>query len=85
MALVMGNATYSADIGPLKNPGNDATDIAATLRQLGFAVILERDADYQRMYDAIEAFSRQLRSGSVGLFYFSDSSTANRGLHTIAQ
>src|SRR5215468_4650135 len=32
--LVIGNATYNEDIGPLKNPGNDATDMATTLRQL---------------------------------------------------
>jgi hypothetical protein len=25
-ALVIGNATYSEDLGPLKNPGNDATE-----------------------------------------------------------
>jgi len=36
-ALVIGNAAYSEDIGPLKNPGNDATDMAATLRQLGLS------------------------------------------------
>src|SRR5215470_1534613 len=45
-ALVIGNAAYSEDIGALKNPGNDATDMAATLRQLGFAVTLVRDANH---------------------------------------
>ena len=69
-ALVIGNAAYSEDIGPLKNPGNDATDMAATLRQLGFAVTLVRDANYQRMAEAVEAFSLQLRPGSVGMFYY---------------
>ncbi len=34
-ALVIGNAAYEA--GPLRNPANDATDIAATLQRLGFA------------------------------------------------
>jgi hypothetical protein len=33
-ALVIGNAVY--ETGPLRNPLNDATDIAAALRQLGF-------------------------------------------------
>jgi hypothetical protein len=47
-ALVIGNAAYSEDIGALKNPSNDATDMAATLRQLGFAVTLVRDANHQR-------------------------------------
>ena len=58
-ALVIGNAAYSEDIGSLKNPGNDATDMAATLRQLGFAVTLVRDANHQRMAEAVEAFSLQ--------------------------
>jgi formylglycine-generating enzyme required for sulfatase activity len=69
-ALVIGNAAYNEDIGPLKNPGNDATDMAATLRQLGFAVTLVRDASHQRMDEAVEDFSRQLRPGSVAVFYY---------------
>jgi hypothetical protein len=69
-ALVIGNAAYSEDIGSLKNPGNDATDMAATLRQLDFAVTLVRDANHQRMAEAVEAFSLQLRPGSVGVFYY---------------
>jgi|RhiMetdeSRZDD1v2_1073273.scaffolds.fasta_scaffold568007_1 uncharacterized protein YraI len=69
-ALVIGNAAYSEDIGSLKNPGNDATDMAATLRQLGFVVTLVQDATHQRMAEAVEDFSRQLRPGSVGVFYY---------------
>lgn len=69
-ALVIGNAAYSEDVGALKNPGNDATDMAATLKQLGFTVTMVRDADKQRMVEAVEAFSHQLRPNGVGLFYF---------------
>jgi Caspase domain/Bacterial SH3 domain len=69
-ALVIGSAAYSEDIGALKNPSNDATDMAATLRQLGFVVTLVKDATHQRMAEAIEDFSRQLRPGSVGVFYY---------------
>ena len=70
-ALVIGNATYGAEVGPLRNPGNDATDITAALRQLGFDVTLVLNATRQRLEEAVEAFSRQLRRGGVGLFYFS--------------
>src|SRR5215510_5973116 len=69
-ALVIGNAAYSEDIGSLKNPGNDATDMAATLRQLGLVMTLVKDATHQRMAEAVEDFSRQLRPGSVGVFYY---------------
>lgn len=67
-ALVLGNAAY--ETGPLRNPANDATDMAATLRRLGFDVTLLYDADRRAMQEAIDAFSRQLRQGGVGLFYF---------------
>jgi uncharacterized caspase-like protein len=67
-ALVIGNAAY--DFGPLRNPVNDATDIAAALRQLGFEVTLQPNADLRVMHEAIETFSRQLRQGGAGLFYF---------------
>jgi len=35
VALVIGNAAYQ-HVPPLRNPSNDATDIAAKLRGLGF-------------------------------------------------
>ena len=67
---MIGNAAYGAEIGPLQNPVNDATDMAATLQQLGFEVIVLLDATRQQMEDGIAAFRRQLRPGGVGLFYF---------------
>jgi esterase/lipase superfamily enzyme len=68
-ALVIGNAAYES--GLLRNPVNDATDMAATLQHLGFEVTLLRDAKQGAMYEAIEAFSINLRhKGGVGLFYF---------------
>jgi len=74
-ALVIGNAAYGAEVGPLRNPGNDATDMATALRQLGFEVTLVLDATRQRLEEAVETFSRQLRRGGVGLFYFSGHGT----------
>ena len=38
VALVIGNGAYKSS--PLGNPVNDATDVAASLRKLGFNVIL---------------------------------------------
>src|SRR5439155_6590914 len=69
-ALVIGNSAYAADVGPLPNPVHDATDMAATLRPLGFEVTLLLDATRQQMEEALVAFRRQLRPGGVGLFYF---------------
>ena len=47
VALVVGNSTY-AHIGRLPNPENDAADMAAALRRLGFEVTTEYDADRGR-------------------------------------
>ena len=67
-ALVIGNSTYSS--GPLKNPVNDAADMAAMLKKLGFSVTLKKDASLQEMDEAIEAFGNRLKRGGVGLFYY---------------
>ena len=68
-ALIIGNAEYK-QVGKLKNPINDANDIAKSLRELGFEVILLTDASLQQMEQAISKYNRQLRQGGVGLFYF---------------
>jgi len=67
-ALVIGNSAYSS--GPLKNPVNDASDMATMLRKLGFIVTLKRNAGLQEMEEAIEEFGNKLKRGGVGLFYY---------------
>ncbi|HOW57868.1 MAG TPA: caspase family protein, partial [Smithellaceae bacterium] len=67
-ALVIGNSNY--DTAPLTNPVNDATDVAASLRRLGFTVILKKNASLEIMEEAIEEFGRHLRKGGVGLFFY---------------
>lgn len=68
-ALVIGNGAY-AD-GPLANAVNDAKDVTSTLRDIGFQVTLVLDADKRTIDEAVEAFSRRLGAGEIGLFYFS--------------
>jgi uncharacterized caspase-like protein len=67
-ALVIGNSAYSS--GPLKNPVNDAADMAAMLKKLGFSVTFKKNAGLQEMDEAIEAFGNRLKRGGVGLFYY---------------
>jgi len=68
VALVIGNGAYGS--GPLKNPVNDATDMAATLKRMGFSVILKTNARFKDMDSAIREFGRRLSRSEVGLFYF---------------
>lgn len=67
-ALVIGNSSYSS--GPLRNPVNDATDMAVALRKAGFTVVLKKDASLQTMEESIEDFGNRLKRGGVGLFYY---------------
>ena len=69
VALVIGNGDYLQS--PLKNPENDAKDMAESLQQLGFDVILELNASQQDMEQAVDYFGRRLIGGRhVALFYF---------------
>ncbi len=68
-ALVIGNGAYVD--GPLANAVNDAKDVTSTLRDIGFQVTLVLDADKRTIDEAVEAFSRRLGAGEIGLFYFS--------------
>jgi formylglycine-generating enzyme required for sulfatase activity len=68
LALVIGNAGYS--FAPLKNPVNDASDMAVSLQKLGFTVMLKKNVNLREMEEAIQDFGNRLKQGGVGLFYF---------------
>ena len=69
IALVIGNSAYSS--GPLKNPVNDASAIAAILKKLEFSVTFKNNVGHQDMDEAIREFGRQLKkTRGVGLFYY---------------
>ncbi len=67
-ALVIGNGAYPT--APLKNPVNDATDMAAALTKLGFEVTLLKNASMQQMEEAVREFGLRLRKGGLGVFFF---------------
>ena len=73
-ALVIGNSNYNKDIGTLKNPLNDATDVASELRKSNFEVQLVTNATYVQMREAMRKFHDKLTAGpvdkTVGLFYY---------------
>src|SRR5512147_1703586 len=69
VALVIGNAAYQ-NAPLLRNPSNDATDIAAKLRELGFDVVEGIDLSKRDMEKRIRAFAEQLNGADVGLFYY---------------
>jgi len=68
VALIIGNGSYPT--APLKNPVNDATDMDAALKRLGFETMLLKNATMQQMETAVREFGLKLRSGGLGLFYY---------------
>lgn len=76
-ALVIGNAAYKTE--RLDNSVNDARAIGATLRALGFEVMQLEDASRNQMFEAIRRFGDQIKSGSVGLFYYAGHGVQVRG------
>jgi hypothetical protein len=71
IALVIGNSAYK-DIPALKNPVNDASDVAASLRRMGWRVMDIYDANRRDILRAIGSFQDALRGlpGSMALFYY---------------
>ena len=69
VALVIGNATYK--VNPLKNPVNDSTDMARSLRSVGFDVIEANNTTLAQMREATRRFADKLGNSDVGLVYYS--------------
>ena len=68
VALVIGNAAYSSS--KLKNPVNDANDIAASLRKHGFDVKTVINGTKRQMDEAISDLRKRSDKNSVALFYY---------------
>jgi len=69
VALVIGNSDYR-HTAKLDNPRNDAADLAAALKSLGFAVIHGTDLDKDGMDRHLQGFARALVGAEVGLFFY---------------
>jgi uncharacterized caspase-like protein len=70
VALVIGNSNYVRSGQILKNPANDAKDIAGQLQKIGFEVIVLLDADRTRMAAAVEDFTSRIAGAEAALFYY---------------
>ena len=80
VALVVGNASYERV--PLVNPLNDAADLSAALRRLGFEVLERSNRSPDQMRRDLADFQDKLGPGVVGLFYFAGHGVqAGRGLN----
>jgi len=70
-ALVIGNAKYPDADAPLKEPINDARNIADELKRDGFTVELGENLTGDGMHRAFERLYGHIKPGSVALIFFS--------------
>src|SRR5690348_13866023 len=66
VALVIGNGAYK-HVPKLRNPQNDAEDVAAALKRSGFDTILATNLDKAGMDNAAIRFARAARDANVAL------------------
>jgi uncharacterized caspase-like protein len=70
VALVVGNSAYKNSSLNLNNPKNDAQDVAAALRALGFEVIVAVDATKRDLDLAMTQFGRAATNADAALFFY---------------
>jgi len=68
VALVIGNAAYRT--APLRNPANDAEDMAEALKALDFEVLQARNASLREMRSIMRRFSDEIETSNVALVYY---------------
>jgi uncharacterized caspase-like protein len=77
VALVIGNSNYVQ--GPLRNPINDARDMSARLRELGFVVVERTDLRIRQIGSTLREFRGRLTPGSVALVFYAGHGLQIRG------
>jgi Caspase domain/Tetratricopeptide repeat len=70
-ALVIGNAKYPDADAPLKEPINDAREVANELKRDGFNVDIGENLTGEAMRRAFDKLYGRIKPGSVGLVFFS--------------
>ena len=70
VALVIGNAAYK-HAKPLRNPLNDAEDMATALEQMGFRVVVGRDLSKSKFKDLLSGFVKTLQQADRAVFFYS--------------
>lgn len=70
-ALVIGNAKYPDADAPLKEPINDARDVADELKRDGFSVEIGENLTGDGMRRAFDKLYAKIKPGSVALVFFS--------------
>lgn len=68
VALVVGNSAYKSS--PLRNPTNDAKDMAVKLKSMGFTVIERSNLTVKQIGSTLREFRAKLTPASVALVFY---------------
>ena len=68
VALLIGNNTYNAT--PLQNAVNDARDLGAALRALGFTTIVRENTTRRDMIEALREFGQAIERADAAVFFY---------------
>jgi hypothetical protein len=79
VALVVGNSNYNISTLFLSNPRNDATDVAAALRGVGFEVLQVIDANKRDLDLNMAKFARLAIDADAALFYYAGHAVQYQG------
>jgi uncharacterized caspase-like protein len=79
VALVVGNSHYSNASLFLANPKNDAEDVAAALRAVGFEVLQAIDANKRDLDLNMAKFARLATDADAALFYYAGHAVQYQG------
>ena len=69
VALVIGNSRYQ-NVSYLPNPTNDAADVAAALKRLGFIVHAASDLGVSEMRKALASFADEVSDADMAVVFF---------------
>jgi uncharacterized caspase-like protein len=82
IALLIGNLTYDASVGILKNPHNDVAVVGEALAKQGFEVLPPiKDARRSAILGGVRELARKLNTagaGSIGFLYYSGHGAAEK-------
>lgn len=84
-ALVIGNKSYSPQVGALVNPHNDAKLISDALAEIGFRVVTVRDGDRTAILRETSKLAANLGAAgkdAIGFFYYSGHGVSRPGERT---
>ena len=68
VALVIGNSAYNGNV--LRTTSNDAQDVAAKLRAMGFDVVARDNLQVRQIDSTLDEFKARLAPGSVALVFY---------------